>query len=134
LTRDWSTAWEQDQEIRRRDEEEKQRRTDEIKAIRGENKENYETINKNLGAILERFERQIEDLKSTQVSGQYEEVREYIDDDGKICDPKEAVSVRVRRVPTAPKESTEVKEFREEIKGLHMVKRSPHSERKWGEK
>jgi len=53
--------------------------------------------------------------------GQYEEVTEYIDKNGNLCgDPEKAFSLRSIRRPiaSAPRESTDVRELKEEVKAL----------------
>lgn len=56
-----------------------------------------------------------------QVEGQYEEVTEYIDKNGKLCgDPEKAFSLRSIRRPitSAPRESSDVRELKEKVDSL----------------
>jgi len=51
--------------------------------------------------------------------GQFEEVREYIDKEGKICDPDKATSLRIRRVPVVQRglSKEDVRDIIEESRG-----------------
>jgi len=80
---------------------------------------------------LESLERSVADLvrdlpntiknAMPQVEGQYEEVTEYIDKNGKLCgDPEKAFSLRSIRRPitSAPRESSDVRELKEKVDSL----------------
>lgn len=80
---------------------------------------------------LESLERSVADLvrdlpntiknAMPQVEGQYEDVTEYIDKNGKLCgDPEKAFSLRSIRRPitSAPRESSDVKELKEKVDSL----------------
>jgi len=98
---------------------ERERRTEtEMTGLRGR----VDKMDKDFGEALSGLEDRLSEKIGTGGWGtQFEEIREPIDKDGNVCDPEKAVSIRIRRVPIASRESTEVKELREEIKGLHKT-------------
>jgi len=78
--------------------------------------EEHELKMKRLEAEILKITRETEGPKI----GLHEEVREFIDEKGNVCDPEKAISVRIKRTPIAT-ESTEIKELREEVKTLQAT-------------
>lgn len=82
--------------------------------------EEHDLRKKRLEAEILKITRETGGSRTPQ--GSYEEVREFIDAKGNLCDPEKAVSVRVRRVPVGTG-STEIKELREEMRKLERTVR-----------
>ena len=86
-------------ERRRYDEEEDYE--DELRSRRDaaerRREEEHELKMKRLEAEILKITRETRGSSTPQ--GSYEEVREFIDDKGNLCDPEKAVSVRIKRVP-----------------------------------
>jgi len=76
-------------------------------------------VNASISKIVESFEKKIESLPDRLLpQAQYQEVTEYLDEEGNPTTPEKAKSVVTRKVPVAAGESSEVRLLREEVKGL----------------
>jgi len=86
-----------------------------------------EKMEDKIGDVSKELTEEMKNLKKELVSkldaaatpeGQYEEVKEFIDAEGNLCDPKVAKSIRLRKIPIASKETTEITELRRQMSDL----------------
>jgi DNA-binding transcriptional MerR regulator len=86
-------------------------------------KERMEKMDRDFaGALTSLKEDILKSIEERQPAGvPYEEVKEFIDEEGKVCRPDKAASVRIKRIPITAREPAEVKELREELRDLQKM-------------
>ena len=104
----------------KREEGEERRRAQEYEAEGNRRAEEHELRMKKLEAEILKITRETGGSKTPSL-GSYEEVREYIDAEGNLCDPEKSVSMRIKTIPIEAKASTEEKR-RDQEHELRMKK------------